>query len=143
MRIPRRGLLGLAALAGLLTTLLAPQAAFAAYYGGEINHAASIDYPPDTDWYRKCVSVTGAMACLQPYGDDLYIYDSSADGHSAAMIWFDADSARSGTCVSQWGNGHWGWCNKDFTEGHTIYFAAAVYEAGNIVRNSSWVSTVT
>lgn len=139
MRIPRRGMVGLAAMAGLVMTLLAPQAAFAAgYFGSEVNFAASSSGPPDNDEYLYYMYTTGVQAWYRWNGDDFYIFDNVADGHSVAMIWTDTDSSRSGSCVSQWGYNHWGWCNKDFTEGHTFLMAAAVYEAGQLVRRGPW-----
>ena len=142
MRIPRRGMLALATMAGLTTILLAPQAALAAYYGNEINYAASSSGPPDNDEYYYYTDTTGAIAEFRFNGDQFYVKDTVADGHSAAAIWFDADSTRSGSCISQWGAGHYGLCDKDFVEGHTIYFSAAVYEAGKIVRNGDWIKAI-
>lgn len=140
MRLKRRGTIGLASVIGLVATLLAaPQAAFAAgYFGSEVNFAASSSGMPDNDDYVPYIATTGAAAMFANRGDDFYVYDTVADGHSAAAIWTDVDSARSGSCVSQWGYLKYGWCNKDFTEGHTILMAAAVYEGGALVRQSNW-----
>lgn len=141
MRISRRGMIGLATVTGLAATVLAaPQAAFAAsYFGTEVNVAASTSGPPDTDEHYYYTDTTGAAVVFRPNGDEFYIYDTVADGHSAAAIWTDVDSSRSGTCVSKLGYNKRGRCNKDFAEGHEILVAAAVYEAGVLVRTSAWM----
>jgi hypothetical protein len=123
-------------------TLLVPTAASAAYYGSETNYGVEVPYPPDNDWYSKCTDPGPATACFQPYGDYFYVHDDTADGYSAALDWFDADSNRWGSCVNKHGAGTWGACNKDFVEGHTIYFRAAWYKSGNPVNSGNWVSNL-
>jgi hypothetical protein len=142
VRIPRRGLLALAAMTGVAVMLLTPTAASAAYYGSETDYGVEVPYPPDTDWYRKCTDMGPVLACFQPYGDYFYVHDDKADGDSAAVDWFDADSNRWGSCVNKHGAGTWAACDKDFTEGHEIYFRAARYTGGNPVDSGNWVSNL-
>ncbi|GAB3799810.1 hypothetical protein GCM10027605_14140 [Micromonospora zhanjiangensis] len=123
--------------------MLVPSAAYADYWGNETNKAVSSGAP--SGHYYECRSVAGATACFMPYGDKFYVRDDSADGHSAAANWtFDGpDGYRTGACVNQLGNGHWGVCNKDFAEGYSIRVWPAVYENGNQIRAgvTVWMAT--
>jgi hypothetical protein len=122
--------------------MLAPTAASAYYYGSETDYGKQIATLPDNDYYRKCTWPTGVLACFQPYGDIFFVKDDRADGYAAAVDWYDADSNRWGSCVNTHTAGTWAECNKDFVEGHTIYFRGALYQSGNRVGNGGWVSVV-
>lgn len=65
MRTPRRGLLALAAMAGAITTLLAPTAASAAYYGSETDYATYRSSFPDDDIYDECRQIDGVFGCYR------------------------------------------------------------------------------
>jgi hypothetical protein len=77
-----------------------------------------------------------AMACFQPSGDKIYVYDASSDNASAVMRWY-TDYGRWGTCRNAHKAGTWAVCNKDFAEGHIIHFHADQYDG----ETKSWVET--
>ncbi|GAB3960301.1 hypothetical protein [Micromonospora vulcania] len=129
MRGARRGALAIAALVGVASTLLTPTAASAAYYGDETNYTA-ISSGPTGDYV--CVDHTGVTVCLKPNGDELYVRDIRADGYAAVLEW-NLQSGRWGSCVNNLGSGNWGLCNKDFPESDRIYFNGARYNSGNLV----------
>ncbi|MEV4755583.1 hypothetical protein AB0J86_10800 [Micromonospora sp. NPDC049559] len=142
MRKPRRGLLALAATAGVAATLIAPSAAYAAYYGDETDYAVSSSGPVGT-YYCTYTSYTGARVCFQPYGDLVYVKDTNADGYAAVGEWIGDGFSRTGSCVNKLGNGNWGVCNKDFPENQGLYITGARYSSGNPVDSggSTWVPT--
>lgn len=118
MRIGRRATV-LAAGSGIAlaaTFALAAPAQAASY---EWN-TASAGSPPSG---MTCVSMTGAKACFEKYGDKWWVEDTSADGHSATASWQNWLNTsdryyeyRTGSCVNKLGAGHWGVCNKDYYE---------------------------
>jgi hypothetical protein len=67
---------------------------------------------------------TGIAGCFQPTGDKFWVHDYQSDGLSAALYWYNYDSAgnlyRHGACVENRGNGSMGWCNKNFREDSKI-----------------------
>ena len=87
----------------------------------------------DVDWdgdsFKECFSGWDAgSACVQPAGDIIWIKDNNADGHGVYVTWEDGDGDRSGTCWNRLGKDKgWTWCNKDFPEGHTIYWRMNYY----------------
>ncbi|MFC6019837.1 hypothetical protein ACFP2T_26985 [Plantactinospora solaniradicis] len=135
MRTPRRGLLALATVAGAALALIIPSAASAAYYGSETDYALSSSGP--TDGY-ECVEGTGVIACFRAYGDVFYVKDTKADGYSAVAEWHMLGFAtRTGSCVNKLGEGEWGICNKNLTEGRELVLTAARYNSGNFVDYGS------
>lgn len=142
MRIPRRGLLALAATVGAITTLLAPTAASAAYYGSETDYGARSSGTPDTDWHFDCDGGSGVFACWLSHGDVFYVKDelvrNKPDGFAAAIDWRDVDGTRSGSCVNKHGSDTWARCNKNFTEGHRIFWRYARYDSGNFFNGGPW-----
>jgi hypothetical protein len=142
MRIPRKGKLVLAAAAGVIATMLAPTAASAAYYGAETDYAVKIT-GSDQDSYGHCSYGSGVWICFQPYGDIFWVWDrpvnGEADGLSPAVEWRDVDGTRSGTCVSKHGTGTLARCNKNFTEGHRIFFRHARYDGGTNFNSGPWL----
>jgi hypothetical protein len=140
MRIPRRGLLTLAAIAGAGMTLLAPSAASAAYYGSETNFAAPATRV-DVDQVFRCTSITGVYVCYEGLHDFFWVKDEKADGYSAAIDWFDAEGTRWGSCVNKHGKSDgWTACNKNLPEGHLLYIRAARYDSGNPVDHGNWIT---
>lgn len=72
-----------------------------------------------------CITeITGATGCFQPYGDVIYIKDTSLDGYSVYVKWQNEirnssgtwHSYRNGKCTSDRGKGDWAKCDKDFYE---------------------------
>jgi hypothetical protein len=146
LRIPRRGKLVLAAAAGMMAVMLAPTAASAAYYGAETDYSSEwAPGYPDYDSYGVCRYGTGVNACFQSNGDIFWVRDTlvndKPDGYSAAIEWRDVDGTRSGTCVNNHGSGVMGDCNKNFVEGHRIFWRYARYNSGVQVNAGAWVET--
>ncbi|MFC6019839.1 hypothetical protein ACFP2T_26995 [Plantactinospora solaniradicis] len=143
MRTPRRGLLTLAAMAGVAVALLTPTAASAAYAGSETDYAAASNGP--TNGY-VCIGHTGVTACFKPLDDLIYVKDTEADGYAAVVEWSaDApwDNYRSGSCVNKLGAGNWGVCNKNFVEDGNISINGARYNNGNLVDDGDWITLTT
>jgi hypothetical protein len=73
------------------------------------------------------INIQGAKACFQPYGDVIWIKDTSFDGYSVYAKWTNQlrDSGgswhnnRSGKCSNPGSSGDWASCNKDFYEAST------------------------
>lgn len=133
MRTPRPKLLALATAIGATLVLMFPTAGFAAYFGAETDYATSSAAPSGTFY---CMSVIGATACFEPYGDVFYVKDTQADGYAAVAEWDTALSYRDGSCVNHLGNGKWGVCNKNFDEGEYLKLKAATYNNGNRIELS-------
>ncbi|GLW34281.1 hypothetical protein [Actinoplanes regularis] len=97
---------------------------------------------PDIEWNTavegtppssglNCVSTTGATACLEAYGDILWVKDTAADSASAVADWDNyvgGTLTRWGYCRNSPGSGKWAYCNKNFTEGSELRLRAAVYD---------------
>lgn len=81
---------------------------------------ATAGTPTNTNY---CVSVSGADACFQPYGDLIWVRDTASDGHPAYADW-ENDlwsgsawiAAYASTCESTLGAGRWGYCDEEFFE---------------------------
>ena len=80
---------------------------------------------PPTFGSGQCKKVDVSIACFEPSGDKIWVYDSLADGQAAAGYWknYLKDSAgswkhlhRYGQCTNHLSAGHWGYCNYDFYE---------------------------
>lgn len=142
MRRYRRITLALAATVGVAVTLLTATPAQAAYFGSETNYAQPSGGP--TGSYACNTWHPDVIVCFRPNGDDIFVLDDRADGHSAVGEWrLDSTGShrRTGSCVNQLGKGHWGFCNKDFVEGLRFVYNGARYEGGNLVdRNASELS---
>jgi hypothetical protein len=88
-----------------------------------------------------CISVTGAVACFQAYGDRWWVRDTAADSASAEVRWDNYRNGslyRSGICRNSLGNGAWGQCNKNYYEDSTLAYIACVFDAsaGRLIRCS-------
>lgn len=134
----RRVLLVLAALAGMVATLLTPSAAQAAYYGDETDYAVATRAPEGADGVDYfCASHTNVIVCVMPYGDKIYVADLKKDDYAAVAEWMvetEPDpSIRFGSCVNKLGGGKWGLCNKNFPENRIAYVRGARYDSGNLV----------
>ncbi|WP_433131138.1 hypothetical protein ACQPWW_09535 [Micromonospora sp. CA-240977] len=140
MHAPRRRHLVLAAAAGLATTLLAPAAAQAAYFGNETDYAVySLGPDGDPIGNYECVTFTGVVACLKETGDRIYVKDTKADGYAAVAEWEYPFDDRTGSCVNKLQAGDWGVCNKDFSrEDWYLYVRGARYNSGNFVDGGLW-----
>ena len=146
MRTPRRRLLALATVAGVMAALAVPGAAQAAYFGTETDYAVTSSFPTSID--RRCTAMHGGDLCYVPNGDLIYVYDGVADGYSAVahwVVWDDAnvDNSRTGSCVNKNGANTWSVCNKNFPEGTEISLTIALYDRGNFVRDGSSVDSPT
>ena len=97
---------------------LALGAASPAHAAGEIDYSEPRAYSSHP---KDCVSVDRYGACVQPYGDLIWIKDGIKDGYSPRVYWWDLDGDRSGLCTNQQGvDAGWTACNKNFPEGHEI-----------------------
>ncbi|EHK88656.1 hypothetical protein ACWGRK_08450 [Saccharomonospora azurea] len=95
----------------------------------------------------QCLSVTGAQACFENYGDKWWVKDTSSDGASAVVIWDNYRNGslyRQGECQNRMGAGSWGVCNKNYYEGSNLQFRVCVadFSEGVLVRCSG-VGSVT
>lgn len=70
---------------------------------------------------KDCAYVDRYAACVQPYGDLIWIKDGIKDGYSPYVSWKDMDGDRWGNCTNRQGvDAGWTACNKNFPEGHEI-----------------------
>jgi hypothetical protein len=143
VRVPRRGLLFVAAVFGAAMTLLSPSAALAEYHGSETDYGVARGIPDD-DKYRTCIIYLGSDSpggvCFESGGDYFYVMDNLVDGYAAVAEWYTEGNMRAGSCVNKLG-GHdtTAFCNKNFPEGDYIYFRLALYNSGDYVRAvSGW-----
>jgi hypothetical protein len=120
--------LGSLALAfGVATAVASPAAADVSAAAFETNYAVDVDWSAtpakDCAWERGYRYVNGD-ACIQPSGDDIWVQDLDRDGYGVAVWWSDPASGREGMCIDALGVAK-GWvkCNKDWTDGHTIYWS--------------------
>lgn len=109
----------------------------------EIDRAKKGTYPGGL----SCVTVTGAQACFEAYGDKWWVKDTSSDGASAVVIWDNYRNGslyRQGECQNRMGAGSWGVCNKNYYEGSNLQFRVCVadFSEGVLVRCSG-VGSVT
>ncbi|MFI9487220.1 hypothetical protein ACIG47_12590 [Promicromonospora sp. NPDC052451] len=106
----------LTALVALGVGLGAVAPAQAAAY--EVNYTEPRAYSSHS---KDCASVDRYQACVQPYGDLIWIKDGLKDGESPFVTWTDLDGDRSGMCINRQGvDAGWTACNKNFPEGHEI-----------------------
>jgi len=114
----RRTLTGvLAALVIPLFAVLGSATPAAAAY--EQNEAVDIDWYADSS--RECYANTWVSACIQKNGDDIWIKDNVNDNTLVRVVWWDTNGTREGYCTDLLGPAYaWTWCNKDWTDGHTI-----------------------
>lgn len=106
----------------------------------EIDRAKKGTYPGGL----SCVTVTGAQACFEAYGDKWWVKDTAADGASAVVTWRNYRNGslyRSGQCENRMGSGTWGVCNKNYYEGSDLLFQIHVYDfsEGKEIRYSNVV----
>ncbi|MGQ4515417.1 hypothetical protein [Streptomyces sp. DW26H14] len=119
MRLARCAILTAAALtlgvSGLVANTSTPAAAAVAEY-------AKAGTPNFDKHVIKCVSVSGAKACFQPYGDILWVYgrghDANWENHirNSSGAW---QEYRVGSCMNALSGNRWGYCNKNFYEDTT------------------------
>lgn len=75
---------------------------------------------------KYCVSNNhGATACFQPYGDKIYVKDSTKLGGYGAVARWRTNYGREGSCFNFGGGGKWFVCNYNMREGRRITFWAA------------------
>ncbi|MFG2007387.1 hypothetical protein ACGFNU_50380 [Spirillospora sp. NPDC048911] len=119
----------------------------------EHNNAVQTSAPSNpTFCINEDITQNAARACWVANGDDWYVQDTRADGHSASVSWEDwacndggsfpcNDLRRKGICRNTFGAGTWAWCNKDYTESDAIYFKAAQTEGWSIIDSTPlWVA---
>lgn len=71
---------------------------------------------------RYCIGNDhGAYACFQPYGDKVWVKDTTANGMSAAAYW-ETSYGRAGVCLNRHGKGTWVVCNYNMKEHRKITF---------------------
>jgi hypothetical protein len=79
----------------------------------------------------------GAYACFQPYGDKVWVKDTTANGMSAAAVW-KTSYGREGVCMNIHGKGTWVACNYEMRENRFIRFwSVDVDRPTNSYRNWS------
>jgi hypothetical protein len=103
----------------------------------EIDRAKKGTYPGGL----SCVTVTGAQACFEAYGDKWWVKDTVADGASAVVYWDNYRNGslyRIGRCENRLGSGNWGVCNKNYYEGSTLDYQVCVedFSEGELIRCS-------
>jgi hypothetical protein len=130
----------IAAVLGSLAIAFATVAAFASPAVADVSAAAfESEYAVDVDWSdsprKDCAWDRGYWyvngdACIQPNGDDIWVQDLDTDGYGVAVWWSDPASGREGMCIDALGTAK-GWvrCNKDWTDGHTIYWSFMYHTA--------------
>lgn len=126
---------------GLAATFALAAPAQAASYEWD---TATVGSPPSG---MTCVSMTGAKACFEKYGDKWWVEDTAGDYHSATASWqnylWDGSNYRlyrQGSCVNKEKAGTWAVCNKDYFEfdsvntygarGSILVWQACVYDSG-------------
>ncbi|MFJ3086742.1 hypothetical protein [Streptomyces sp. NPDC086838] len=120
----------LAVSAAAFLTMMNPATASAAYYGSETDY--TVNYVPSGKGWTPAISMTGVSVYFGMDGDYFRVKDTKADGYSAVVEWSD-NHGRTGACVNAMGSGSDGTCNKNFHEGYTITYRAALYDAGQQV----------
>lgn len=108
--------------------------------------AAEFDYAVDATWSdehtKTCLYGTYMAACLQPYGDYIWIQDRYKDGNSVWVRWWDQDGDRNGTCYNNLGvDRAWTWCNKNFPEGHIIKWEMHYYDDNGTAKTLGPLTT--
>lgn len=94
---------------------------------------------------RKDCQTIGARfsACVQPQGDYLWVKDLAVNGKPVHLYWGDEDVHRHGVCRNHEGvDAGWTYCNKNFTEGHTIKWRVKYYDNNDNEYISSYRYTV-
>lgn len=90
----------------------------------------------NTDHPKKCVDHIWVDACIQPYGDIIWVKDNYADDRSVGVLWEDLDGPREGRCYDFLSaNADWTACNKDFPEGHEIRWTVGYVN----LETNAWV----
>jgi hypothetical protein len=118
----------LSVLAGVAATLMiSPSSASAA--SEEVKYAVA-GTPPASVTSGTCVSSTGARVCFQPNGDTWWVQDTKADSASAVADWEvnNGTTIRIGQCVNSLGNGTWGKCAYNYTEGSLVMAVARTWD---------------
>ncbi|WP_327189199.1 hypothetical protein [Streptomyces xinghaiensis] len=75
-----------------------------------------------------CASISGAKACVETYGDHIYLYDTAADGAHPEVYFVLEDAGYAvafGWCRQTGGNNTVADCNFDFPESSYVHFVAA------------------
>jgi hypothetical protein len=108
------------------------------------------DFTKDVDWtdtYKECgPEGEGGKACVQPYGDVLWLLDRWSDGHGVSMTWeaLEPDGGyRSGKCIDNLGSAvGWTVCNKNFDEGSAIVWQVQWWENGAWQQSGTYLTYV-
>lgn len=104
--------------------------------------ALEVDFAVDVSWSenhdKECLGpLDAASACVQPYGDIIWVKDNAKGGHRVWVTWYEYVSERSGSCVNTLGvDAGWTWCNKDFGEGHLIRWQINYYDEDGDVKTT-------
>ncbi len=115
----RVAVLGLVSAAAMLSAMLVGASPASASTGD-----AAVAGSPPAFSSGQCAEIDASVACFEPSGDKIWVYDAKADGAAAAGYWenYLKNSAgqwlyyRYGKCTNHLGAGSWGYCNYDFYE---------------------------
>lgn len=137
----RKRLSALAAALLLAVGTVLATAAPASAAGSETDYSVEYDL---SDATMTCLNLTYVSACVQPYGDILWLKDKRVDGHSVYLYWDDVDGDRYGTCVDDNGvDAGWTRCNKNLSEGHGISWKVGYHNGGgDFVKANGAITTV-
>jgi hypothetical protein len=119
---------------GLAFAMAAPAQAADA----EIDTAVPRDY---SSYSKDCIERDQGKACVQAYGDILWIRDMKKDGHGLQLHWQDLNGDRWGWCSGGGVDQGWLACNKNFPEGHTISWRLMYYDSNGDARWTSYQYT--
>lgn len=97
-----------------------------------------VDYAVDVSWSdtpKECNANTYVSGCVQAYGDMLWVKDNEKDGHRVTLEWSDPAGDRAGQCINTLGADRaWTACNKNFSEGHIIYWSLKYTDSAGVGR---------
>ena len=91
--------------------------------------------------YKDCMTVWAGTACVQPYGDILWIRDRQKDGFALTLTWRDLDGDRRGQCYGGGVDNGWLACNKNFPEGHEIRWWVVYYDSNGALQQTGYRDT--
>lgn len=121
-------------IAALLAALAVPLFAVIGIAAPAAAAEVEYNYTKDIDWYsatRDCYTNVHLSACVQPNGDDIWVWDKKDDGIMVEIIWWYGDKSREGVCFDALGPSKvWTYCNKDWTEGKEVLWYAKWYYDG-------------
>ncbi|MCM2580261.1 hypothetical protein [Streptomyces meridianus] len=98
---------------------------------------------PQASAATVCASISGAKACVETYGDHIYLYDTAADGAHPEVYFALEDAGYAvafGYCRQTGGANTVADCNFDFPESSYVHFVAARVD-GSTLEDYSGVHT--